>query len=393
MWVLRLGNMRVVQLGCGITGLVCAEHVAKNCRVDEVVLADMRTENALKLASRSRHGKFRVVKVDAGDLGSLAKAVRGCDLMVSAIPSEMNLKVMLKAIDAGVDYVDFSVAQEIVDDFGKYKRICERAGVTAITGMGADPGISDVFARYGADRLDSAYEAHVRDGDNGVAKGVELFSLWSPLDMMEEVTMNAAVCRDGKIEWLPPLHEREVYNFPEPIGPLPVYNTTHEETFLIPKFIKGIKNADFKIAVDDGFAAAANMIRKLGMHSLKEIDVKGVRVRPLDVVVATMPRPTDMIGRVKGSAGIVVEVLGKKNGRKAMAKTWTTLSHEEAYRKYGSNATGYLVGVGGSVGADLIVSGAVGEKTLLAPELLPAKKVVEMLPDKGLDVCESMTYI
>lgn len=385
--------MRVVQLGCGITGLVCAEHAAKNRKIDEVVLADVRTDAALKLSSRSKHGKFRVAKVDARDPASLRKVLRGSDLLVSSIPSEMNLKVMLQAIDEGVDYVDFSVAEEIITDFAGYRKKVERAGVTAITGMGADPGLSDVFARYGADKLDSASEAHVMDGDNGVARGVGLFSLWSPLDMMWEVTMDAAVFRNGKIEWLPPLHKKQTYRFPEPIGPLPVYNTTHEETFMIPMFIKGIKNADFRIAVDDGFAHAANMIRKLGMHGLKPIDVKGVKVRPLDVVVAMMPTPTEMIGKVKGSAGIVVEVLGKKNGRKAMAKTWTALSHEVAYRKYGSNATGYLVGVGGSVGVDLIVDGTVSEKTLFPPELLPARKVVSMLPGKGLAVHESLTYL
>ena len=384
--------MRVVQLGCGITGLVCARLVARNPKVDEVVLADVRTESTRELCSPGNDGKFRAAKVDARDPASVRKVLRGCEVLVSAIPREMNLKVMLQALDAGANYVDFSVAHEIIDDFRKYRRIVERAGATAITGMGADPGLSDVFARYGADKLDSAYEAHVRDGDNGVAKGVELFSLWSPLDMMEEVTINAAVFKNGKIEWLPPLHKKEIYPFPEPIGPLPVYNTTHEETFMIPMFIKGIRNADFKIAVDDGFVHAANTIRKLGMHSLKEIDVKGVKVRPLDVVVATMPTPTDMIGKVKGSAGIVVEVLGRKDGRRALAKTWTTLSHEDAYRKYGTNATGYLVGVGGSVGADLIVNGDVCEKTLFAPELLPAEKVVGMLPDRGLKAHESLEY-
>ena len=386
-------DMRVVQLGCGITGLVCAELVARNRKVDEVLLADSRTENPLKLAKRSRHGKFEVAKVDAGDLTSIRKILKRCDVLTCAVPSEMNLKVMLQAIDAGVNYVDFSVAHEILEDFGKYARICERAGVTAITGMGADPGLSDVFARYGADRLDSAYEVHVRDGDNGTAKGVELFSLWSPLDMMEEVTIKAAVCKNNKIEWLPPLSKKEIYPFPEPIGPLPVYNTTHEETFLIPKFIKGIRNADFKIAVDDNFVEAANMIRKLGMHSLKAVDVRGVKVRPLDVVVATMPTPSEMIGKVKGSAGIVVEVLGEKNGRKAKAKTWTTLSHDVAYRKFGSNATGYLVGAGGSIGVDLIVSGTVTDHTLLPPESLPAEKVINMLPERGLVPHESLVYL
>jgi saccharopine dehydrogenase-like NADP-dependent oxidoreductase len=76
-----------------------------------------------------------------------------------------------------------------------------------------------------------------------------------------------------------------------------------------------------------------------------------------------------------------------------MAKTWTTLSHEVAFEKYGSNATGYLVGAGGSIGAELIVTGAVREQTLLPPESLPAEKVISMLPERGLIAQESLTYL
>ncbi|OGS41973.1 MAG: hypothetical protein A3K67_06925 [Euryarchaeota archaeon RBG_16_62_10] len=137
----------------------------------------------------------------------------------------------------------------------------------------------------------------------------------------------------------------------------------------------------------------ANTLRKIGMHGLKPIDVKGVKVRPLDVVVALMPRPVDLIGKVKGSAGIVIEVVGKKDGRKAMAKVWTTLSHEKAYELYKSNATGYLVGTGGAIGAELILSGTVSEKTILAPEQLPAEKCVAMLPKFGLKAEHELIYL
>jgi saccharopine dehydrogenase (NAD+, L-lysine-forming) len=385
--------MRVVQLGCGITGLVCVEHLSRNDAIDEIVLADFRTEPAQSLVSRLKSDKFSVVKVDAKDPKAVKRVLSGSDLLISSIPSELNTKVMEQALSVGTDYIDYSVTQEAIDDFDKVSKMCEDAGVTAVTGMGADPGISDIFARYAANKLDSAYEAHVRDGDNGSAEGHNFFTLWSPLDMMEEVTIPAAVFKDGKITFLPPLHKKEIYDFPEPIGPLPVYNTTHEETYLIPKFIKGIRNADFKIAIDDNFVEIANMIRKLGMHSLKPIDVKGVQIRPLDVVVALMPTPVDLIGKVKGSAGVVVEVLGEKGGRKAMVKVWTTLAHERAYQMCGSNATGYLVGTGGAVGADMIVAGEIKGKGLFAPEMLPAEKYVARLPGKNLEVKEQLKYL
>lgn len=385
--------MKVVQLGCGITGLVCAEHVVKNARVDELVLADSKLDSAEMLMDRLKNDKLSKAKVDATDPASVKKALKGCDLLVSSIPSELNLKVFDQVLASGSDYLDFSVAYEVIDGFEKYAKKCKNAGITAITGMGADPGISDVFARYAANKLDSACEAHVRDGDNGSAEGAEFFTLWSPLDMLEECTIPAAVFKNGKMTFLPPLHKKEIYKFPSPIGPLPVYNTTHEETSLIPKFIKGIKNADFKIAIDDNFVKTCNMLRKMGMHSLKPLDVKGTTVRPLDVVVTLMPRPVDLIGKVKGSAGIVVEVLGRKNGKKAMARVWTTLSHEKAYRMSSSNATGYLVGTGGAVGADMLISGKVKAKGLFTGELLPAEDYVSMLPAKGIEVGEDLKYL
>ena len=382
-----------MQLGCGITGLVCAEHVVKNARVDELVLADARTDSAEKLIARLKNDKLSKAKVDATDPDSVKKVLKGCDLLVSSIPSELNMKVFSQVVASGSDYLDFSVAHEVIDDFEKYSKKCKNAGITAITGMGADPGVSDVFARYAANKLDSCYEAHVRDGDNGSAEGSEFFTLWSPLDMMEECTIPAAVFRNGKMTFLPPLNKKEVYKFPSPIGPLPVYNTTHEETYLIPKFIKGIKNADFKIAIDDNFVKTSNMLRKMGMHSLKPLDVKGTKVRPLDVVVTLMPRPVDLIGKVKGSAGIVVEVLGRKNGKKAMARVWTTLSHEKAYKMSKSNATGYLVGAGGAIGAEMLISGKIRSKGLYTGELLPAEEYVSRLPAKGLLVKESLSYL
>jgi len=367
--------------------------MVKNAKVDELVLADAKTDTAEALIARLKNDKLSKVRVDANDPRSVQKILKGCDLLVSSIPSELNMKVFTHVLAAGSDYLDFSVAHEVIREFEKYSKMCKDAGITAITGMGADPGISDVFARYAANKLESVYEAHVRDGDNGSAEGADFFTLWSPLDMMEESTTQAAVFRDGEMTFLPPLHKKETYAFPSPIGPLPVYNTTHEETYLIPKFIKGIKNADFKIAIDDNFAETSNMLRKLGMHSLKELDVKGTKVRPLDVVVSLMPRPVDLIGKVKGSAGIVVEILGHKDGRKAMVKVWTTLSHEKAYEMSRSNATGYLVGTGGAVGAEMLISGMVKGKGMFAGELLPAEEYVSLLPEKGLKVREELLYL
>ena len=377
-----------MQLGCGINGLVCAEQLEKNRKVDQVVLADFRTDAAEGLAGRLKSDKLSISKVNATNPSDLKKLIKGADVLVSSVPWELNRKIMKTVVGAGVNYVDFCMVSDSFDEFKDYVALCKDAGVTALTAMGEDPGISDSFARYGANKMDVADEAHVYDGDSGVAEGYDFFSLWSPVDMLEEATTPAAIFENGKHVYVPPLSQKMTYEFPPPIGPLTVYNTTHEETFLMPAFIKGLKKADFKIAIDDNFAKTANFLRKIGLHSTKPIDVKGVKVRPLDVVAAVLPRPVELAGKVRGYAGIVVEVIGVRRGERGKIKIWTVMSHEKAYSICKSNATGYLVGVGGAVATEMLIEGDIKQKGLLVPEQLPAEKLISRLPAKGLEVNE-----
>ncbi len=387
------GTIKVVQLGCGITGLVCAEQLAKVPEVSELVLADARTDAAEAMASRVKSEKIAVRRVDATKHADLRALLNGADLVISSMPWVMNRRTLDVAASMGTDYVDFSLTVDKLEDFEHARRMCENAGITAVTAVGEDPGISDCFARHGADTLDEAWEAHVMDGDSGVADGHDFFSLWSPIDLLEEATVPAGVYRDGKWDEVPPLHEKETYKFPAPVGALSVYKTNHEETYLMPRFIKGLRVADFRIALDDGFVEIARMLRRIGLHSMKPIDVKGAKVKPLEVVAALMPRPVDLIGKVRGHAAVVVEVIGLKDGRRTMVKMWTLMSHEKAYELCRSNATGYLVGTGGAVAAEMVLAGEVNEKGLLVPEQLPADRFLSRLRAKGIEVKEEVRSI
>ena len=347
----------------------------------------------MAMAGRIGSEKISVLQVDARDHEALTGLLKGRDLVISSIPGFLNRKVIQVAIEQGVDYIDFSIAFDSLEESDEVSRKAEDAGVTLMTSMGSDPGISDVFARYAASKLDRAVSARVMDGDTAVAEGHEFFTLWSPIEMLEEVTVPAAVFKDGKITFVPPLHERQVYEFPEPIGPLPVYNTIHEETYFMSTFIDGLEYADFRIAVDDEFAKVAKVLRKIGMHSLKPVDVKGSKVRPLDAVVSLMPQPVELIGKVKGYAGIVVEVVGVKDGERRLVKVWTTMSHETAYDLCHTNATGYIVGTGGAVAAEMLIDGSVRSKGLVFPEQLPSEEFVSRLPAKHLEVQEEITAL
>jgi len=121
------------------------------------------------------------------------------------------------------------------------------------------------------------------------------------------------------------------------------------------------------------------------MLSKELVNVRGVKVRPLDVVAALMPNPADFSDRVRGDTGFVVEVIGEKGGVRTKAKMWTIMSHEEAYRLHNTNAGSYYVGTGGAIAAEMFIDGEVKEKGFVIPEQLSTESFLERLRKKDVD--------
>jgi saccharopine dehydrogenase-like NADP-dependent oxidoreductase len=310
------------------------------------------------------------------------------------VPWRLNRLVIEIAAKVGTDYVDFGMPLDSTGpEFDQLSEMCKDAGTAGMVGMGMEPGISDVFAMYGASKLDRADEAHVYDGDSGAVEGVEFFSTWSPVDLFDEMSVPAAVLRDGKIEFIPPLSAREMYDFPQPVGRRPVYKTNHDETYFMPLGIKTLKGASFNIHIDDNFAHAADIMRRFGLLSREPVNVKGVSVRPLDMMAAMVPSPVDLADKIKGDACFVVEVIGEKEGRRSKVKIWTMISYEETNRKFRTNATGYLVGTGGAVATEMLIDGEVKEKGLVIPEQLHFGSYMARLKRKGLEIREEFILL
>jgi len=386
--------MKVVQLGCGICGLVCAEHLAKNPKVEELVLADNRVDGANELAKRVQSANIAIKKVDGTDQVAVKKLLKGSDIVVATMPWRLNRLAMEIAAKVGTDYVDFGMPFDSTGpEFDQYSKACSDAGIAALVGMGEEPGMSDVLAMHGASKLDRADEAHIYDGDTATVEGLEFFSSWSPVDLLDETSVPAAVFRNGKIEFIPPLSARQVYEFPPPLGRLPVYKTNHDETYFMPMGIKSLKQASFNIGIDDNFANAATLFRKWGLLSKEQIDVRGVKIVPQHLVAALLPRPESFSGKIKGHTCFVVEVIGVKGGKKTKVKLWTMMSHDEAYRMCRTNAGAYLVGTGGAVATEMLIDGEVKEKGIVIPEQLSISSFLSRLGPKKVEIKEETSSV
>ncbi len=377
--------MEVVSLGCGVCGLVCAEHLSRHPKVDRLILADRRTEGAQVLSSRLQDGRVSVEEVDGTDRAALARLLKHADVVVAAMPWRLNLIVLETAAKLGVDYVDFGMPFDGTGpEFDAADVACREGGIRALVGMGMEPGISDVFAMHAASKMDRVDEVHVYDGDTASVAGLDLFSTWSPVDLLDEMSVPAAVFEDGAIRFLPPMSAKATFAFPEPVGPLTVFKTNHDETYFLPIGIPGLRRASFNIFIDPGWVEAAATLRKLGLLRGDPVLVRGTPVRPLDLIAATLPSPTALADRIQGTAMFVVEVLGQKGGDAVRTRIWTSFSYEEAYRLHATNATAYMVGTGGAVATELLLEGAVKGHGLVIPEQLPVATYLDKLGSKGV---------
>ena len=383
--------MKIVQIGCGAVGLVTARHLMNSEKIDELVLADISTEKAGELVrSLKAEKKAAVKKVDASDRNNLKKLFKGADLVINGTIPRFNESIMRACLDVGANYLDFAMGDEF-DQFTIDKDF-KNAGLGALISMGEDPGITDAMAVSASKQLDAVDKILIRDGDNASVPGYKYVALFSPDTLIDETVCRPLIYKDGKWERLEPFSGEEDYEFPAPIGKLKVYLCDHEEPALMPRYIK-TNYCDFKIALDQDYVRITKALHELGLTSSNPIEIKGCKIAPRDVVTHFMPKPADLAGNVKGYGCVLVELHGRKAGKKMRVRMWTVMSHEEAYRLSGMHATGYLVGTPGAVAAIMWAEGKVTEKGVFPPEKLDTDEFLKRLPHYSIMVGESIEEI
>lgn len=387
---------------------MAATLLAKSPKMERLVVADRSLETAKALAAKLPDGRAEADRIDASKVEPMVEAFKGFDVVLNLVLPRFNLRIMEACLKARVHYVDaatdLALAREKPGETVQappeavqleYDASFRDAGLIGLLGMGQDPGISNVMARMGADRLDEVQEILVRDGDNGTVEGYPFASLWSADTLIEEVLLPALAFRDGQFIRLGSLEGEELFEFPEPVGPLAVFNVDHEETNTLPLFIgKGLQSVDFKIAIPKDLAHALRVFQRFGLHHGHpiEVEVKStgetVKVAPRDMLAALMPDPKTLAGKAKGAACLAVTVRGVKDGAKAGWMFWQTMDHQESFRKHGFNATSYPVGAPMAMAAEMIARGEIDRRGVFPPEALTPGPFLKHLPEYGITIEE-----
>jgi len=390
-------QIEVAIFGCGGVGQCIANDLVKSDLVSRLVLADVNLKGPEYVKKRSKSDKIEIMKANGSNTDEVAKVAEKADILVNGTIPALNLKIMEGALKGGANYIDMATGDKefghpMFEDQETFDKKYKDAGIFALCSMGIDPGTSNLFAKRAADRMESVDYVRVRDADNSKLEGYEFATYFSPDAMIEECIRDPLYYENGRFKRAPSLSTSEVYSFPDPIGPMKVYMTDHEESELVPKFIgKKIKRCDFMITLDETFVEYVRFLKKLGLLSFKPIKIRDIEVAPVEVVVATMPSPDDLAGKLKGNCCVLTEVAGKIAGDETVIKTWTYMSHEKAYELSGIHATSYQTAMPVAVAVEMFAREEMSLLGVKPPEAVDPVKFCSYLPDKHIPVFEEIT--
>ena len=381
--------MKVLVVGLGAVGSVIAQVLLEGKAIESVTMADKNTVHALEIAKLSP-SKTRVVEINANNKEELEAVIQGKDAVINAGHPRFNHQMMDLSLANGANYVDLAgngLSEQLSQD-----KAWKEAELLAVPGLGEDPGLSNIYARYAADRLTTVEEIRVRDGENSSSSKYEFMLLFSPEVFFSEILDSPRTFVDGKRVSSPPLSGKEVYEFPVPIGAQPVYLVDHEEVMTLPEYIgKGVNYVDFKLALADEFVAILHTMKKLGLLESKPVEIRGSKVAPIELLNSVIPTPVSVSKTVKGNTGIVVEVKGKSGGTDVAYKLSTMASHEVSYKRLHENGTSFLTGVVPAVLIRMLAEGKIKQKGVIPPECLDPLPLLRELGHDGVDTHVSRT--
>lgn len=389
--------MRILLVGAGGVGSAFCAIAARRSFFEAVVVCDYDAARAQQAADAVRDPRFTADRVDATSSDAVAALVREHRIthVMNAVDPRFVMPLFEGALAGGADYLDMAMSlsrrhpdkpyEEVGVKLGDEQFAAEDAwrdaGRLALVGMGVEPGLSDVFARYAADQLFSEIdELGTRDGANLRVEGYDFapsFSIWTTI----EECLNPPVIWEAGRGWFvtEPFSEPEVFDFPEGIGPVECVNVEHEEVLLMPRWID-CKRATFKYGLGEEFIDVLKTLHKLGLDRTEKVSVAGAEVSPRDVVAACLPNPATLGPKMTGKtcAGLWVTGTGT-DGNPRSTYLYHVVDNAWSMSEYGHQCVVWQTAVNPVVALELLADGTWSGSGVLGPEAFPAQPFLDLL--------------
>lgn len=390
-------TMKALVIGAGGVGRAIANIASRRSFITSMVIADRNLARAEEAVARVKDARFSAAEVNAAELEDIRELIRKAkpDVVINAVDPRFVMPIFLACEIENTNYIDMAMSLsrphphypntetgvKLGDEqFARDWNWGER-GIYALVGMGIEPGMSDVFAKYASDYLFSRLDSvTVFDGSNLTVDGFEFapsFSIWTTI---EECLNPPLMWEDGR-GWFTtePFSDLEVFDFPEGIGPVECVNVEHEEVVLIPQKVDAKKVA-FKYGLGAQFITTLKTIHMLGMDRKETVDVQGVAVSPRDLLAAALPDPATLGSRMKGKtcAGTLVKGLDKE-GKPRAVYMYNVVDNAWSMENYGDQAVVWQTAINPVMAMELIHKGVWQPDGVNGPEWFDAKPFLDLL--------------
>jgi saccharopine dehydrogenase (NAD+, L-lysine-forming) len=393
--------MRVLLVGAGGVGAAFCSIAVRRSFFEQIVVCDYDATRASRAAEAVGDSRFMSAQLDASSAEAVADVVRTHRIthVMNAVDPRFVMPIFDGALAGGADYLDMAMSLSLRHPDQPYSQtgvklgdeqfaVSDRwqsAGRLALVGIGVEPGLSDVFARYAADHLFSDInELGTRDGSNLIVDGYEFapsFSIWTTI----EECLNPPVIWEADRGWYTtePFSEPEIFEFPDGIGPVECVNVEHEEVLLMPRWVKA-KRVTFKYGLGGEFIDVLKTLHKLGLDRTEKVNVGGVAVSPRDVVAACLPNPAELGPKMRGKtcAGLWVTGTGR-DGNPRSTYLYHVVDNEWSMAEYGHQCVVWQTAINPVVALELLADGTWSGTGVLGPEAFDAAPFLELLTAYG----------
>ena len=404
--------MRILLIGAGGVGDAVAKVAAERSFYEVMVVSDYDLTRAEKTIDwiRNRHGdevatRFIPAKIDASNAANVVELCKAHNIthLINAVEPKFVPTVFSAAFTAGVGYVDMAMSLSEPHPTDPYRKPgiklgdaqyalndqWEKAGLLALVGMGVEPGLSNIFAKYAYDELfGEVDEVSIKDGSNLVVRNeagepifAPSFSIWTVI----EECLNPPIIYEKEKGWYTtqPFSEPEIFEFPEGIGAVECVNVEHEEIPMLPRTMD-VKKVTFKYGLGSDFIDVLKTLHHLGIDATKPVRVRSgsgpVDVSPRDVLVAVLPDPAHIGPRMEGKACAGVLITGKdKSGKDRATYIYHVADNAETMKEYDSQCVVLQTAFNPLVALELIAEGVWSGVGVMAPEQFPPKPFLDLM--------------
>ena len=404
--------MRILLIGAGGVGDAIAKVAAERSFYEVFVVSDFdlsRAEHSIEWI-RNRHGdevaaRFIAANIDASSASSVVELCRAHNIthLINAVEPKFVPTVFSAAFTAGVGYVDMAMSLSEPHETDPYNKPWiklgdaqyalneqwEKAGKLALIGMGVEPGLSNIFAKYAYDELFSEVdEISIKDGTNLVVRNeagetifAPSFSIWT---VIEECLNPPVIYQKEKgFYTTQPFSEPEIFEFPEGIGAVECVNVEHEEIPMLPRTMD-VKKVTFKYGLGSDFIDVLKTLHHLGIDATKPVRVRSasgpVDVSPRDVLVAVLPDPAYIGPLMEGKACAGVLITGKdKTGKERATYIYHVADNAETMKEYDAQCIVMQTAFNPVIALELIAEGTWVGIVVKGPEEFAPKPFLELM--------------